>query len=138
MESLERSESQLLINVGPLSISQVPTLLARCDAVIFPSLMESCSASPIEAMYMNKLLFASDLPFVHESCGGAPIYFDPTSPRDIARAIVSGLSDTRIATEHRRRTQEVLAGIPTPRDRALAYLQAMTGVSDAHAHQPVQ
>ena len=55
--------------------------------VIFPSLLECFSATPIEAMIMKKPVFASDRLFVRQSCDGFVNYFDPNSPESIAKSI---------------------------------------------------
>lgn len=76
-----------VVNVGSLSIADCPAFYKRMDAIIFPSLMECFSATPLEAHLMNKPLLASDRPFVKEISGDHPFYFDPLSPDSIASAV---------------------------------------------------
>ena len=76
-----------IINVGGLTLSQCPTFYNAMDGVIFPSLLECFSAVPIEAMMMQKPLFASRLPFIRDVCDGNCSYFDPLDASDIARTI---------------------------------------------------
>lgn len=73
-----------MINIGELSVAQVPSFLYELDAVIFPSLLECYSATPIEALAMRKPLFASDLDFIKNPTMGAAIYFNPQEADDIA------------------------------------------------------
>jgi glycosyltransferase involved in cell wall biosynthesis len=75
------------INIGELTASQCPSFYKMVDAVIFPSLLECFSATPIEAMYMNTPLFASDRSFIREMCFDFPIYFEPTSIESISGVI---------------------------------------------------
>lgn len=82
----EDFRSQIL-NVGPLSVAQCPSFYKQLDGFVFPSLLESFSASPIEALAMGLPVFASDRPFVRDTCGDAPVYFDPGDPRSIAASI---------------------------------------------------
>lgn len=114
-----------LANVGSLTVEQVPTLLAACDASIFPSLLESFSATPLEAFAMRRPLFASNRGFVRDSCADAPIYFDPESPSDIADEIARALTSPELLARHVERGSQLLAGHLTPRQRAVRYLQTL-------------
>lgn len=111
-----------VINVGPLSPEQCPDFYRQIDAVFFPSLLESFSATPLEALASRKPLFASDRPFVSEICRDFPMYFDPNSPEDAARVIADfvehGISSERVESACRH-----VHSLPGARDRALAYLQ---------------
>lgn len=113
------------INVGPLTIEQVPTLLEACDASILPSLMETFSVTPLEAFAMRRPLFASNRAFVHDSCADAPIYFDPRSPSDIADALENALTAPEMMMKHVERGLDVLAEHLTPRRRAIRYMQIL-------------
>ena len=92
---LSQISSQLIYpftNVGRLRLAQCPTFYSNLDAVIFPSLLESFSAVPIEALIMKKPLFASDRPFVSSVIESYCQYFDPDSPFDAANSIASYFS----------------------------------------------
>jgi glycosyltransferase involved in cell wall biosynthesis len=113
-----------IVNVGDITISQCPMFYEQLDAVIFPSLLECFSATPLEAMYMRKPLFASDRPFVRDSCGEYPWYFDPNSPQDAARAIAeyrgSGGNMARLEA-----AREHVLSLPNAGHRARAYVEAI-------------
>lgn len=79
-------------NVGSLTLAQCPTFYKAMDGVIFPSLLECFSATPLEAMVMERPLFASDRPFIRDVCGGFAQYFDPLDPISIADAIAAYFS----------------------------------------------
>ena len=57
------------------------------DAIIFPSLLECFSATPLEAMIMKKPLFASDRGFIKDVCFDFAYYFEPTDPESAAAVI---------------------------------------------------
>lgn len=118
-----RSESfrGSLINVGPLTISQCPSFYESLDGVIFPSLLECFSATPLEAMYMRKPLFASDRPFVRDFCGDYPWYFDPNSPQDAAKQIAQYAASDRNADRLNAAHRHVLS-LPNARDRVSNYM----------------
>jgi glycosyltransferase involved in cell wall biosynthesis len=67
-------------NVGELSLAQCPSFYNAMDAIIFPSLLECFSATPLEAMAMRKQLFVSDRPFNRDVCGDFAHYIDPLNP----------------------------------------------------------
>ncbi len=85
----EKSEAfkSSIINVGSLTVAQCPTFYQKMDAVIFPSLLECFSATPLEAMVMEKPLFASDRDFIRDVCGEFAYYFDPMNPESAANLI---------------------------------------------------
>ena len=74
-------------NVGAISVAQCPSFYNLLDGVIFPSLLECFSATPIEAMIMKKPVFASDRLFVKQACEDFVNYFDPVDPDSIAKSI---------------------------------------------------
>src|SRR5690554_2886377 len=78
-----------IVNVGSLAVTQCPSFYQALDAVIFPSLLECFSATPLEAMAMEKPLFASDRRFVRDICGDFALYFDPLDPENVADVIAS-------------------------------------------------
>lgn len=81
-----------VVNVGALSVPQCPSFYELLDAVIFPSLLECFSATPLEAMVMRRPLFASDRGFIRDVCAEDANYFDPLDPESIAYCIFSFFS----------------------------------------------
>ncbi|ODA22639.1 glycosyltransferase [Photobacterium damselae] len=76
---------------GVLKNTQCPNFYERIDALIFPSLLECFSVSPLEAMMMNKLVFASNYSFIREVYGESVFYFDPLDAENIANVIAGNL-----------------------------------------------
>lgn len=112
-------------NVGPLSLAQCPSFYRAMDGVVFPSLLECFSATPLEAMFMERPLFASDRGFVRDCCADNARYFEPTDPADAAAAIIDWYENTA-ADERQARVdaarRHVLA-MPDSRDRARRYME---------------
>lgn len=112
-------------NVGPLSLAQCPSFYRAMDGVVFPSLLECFSATPLEAMFMERPLFASDRGFVRDCCADNARYFEPTDPADAAAAIIDWYENTA-AEERQARVdaarRHVLA-MPDSRDRARRYME---------------
>lgn len=113
-------------NLGVLAVAQCPTFYQHMDAVIFPSLLECFSATPLEAMAMEKPLFASDRGFVRDACGDFAWYFDPEDPRAAADLIAdyinnhAGHNDEKLAA-----AREHVINFSNARQRAEHYLRIM-------------
>ncbi|WP_248789692.1 glycosyltransferase [Escherichia coli] len=111
--------------VGEISVNQCPSFYESIDAVIFPSLLECFSATPIEAMVMKKILIASDLPFVTEVCKDSAHYFDPNDVVSIFNTI-KGVMDNPISNESIiNSAKEIVRDIPSARSRAQSYLDIL-------------
>lgn len=76
-----------VINVGALNVNECPNFYEKMDAIIFPSLLECFSATPLEAMIMKKPLFASDRGFIKDVGLDFAFYFEPTNPESAAAVI---------------------------------------------------
>lgn len=68
---------------GPVTISDLPDFYDSVDIVLFPSLLECSSATPMEALYMNKEILASDRSFIKDVCEERATYFDPLDSEDL-------------------------------------------------------
>lgn len=112
-----------LINVGPLKVSQVPGFLSAAAGTVFPSLLESFSITPLEALAAGSPLAASDRQFVSEAVGECAEYFDPTDPESIAAALLRVLDDS--STERVKRGLRLAEGWPTPDRRVSSFLSAI-------------
>lgn len=75
------------VNVGPLTLPQSASFTNQLDAVVFPTLLECFSATPLEARALGTPLFASDIPAVNAPMGDYPIYIDPLDPIGMAATI---------------------------------------------------
>jgi glycosyltransferase involved in cell wall biosynthesis len=110
------------VNVGRLKIVQCPAFYRSLDAVVFPSLLECASATPLEALAMEKPLFASDRPFNHDLCSHHAHYFDPLSPASAAAVIARVFAAGGLDPAALRAAREHALAFSNPRDRALKYL----------------
>ena len=114
---------QYVSTVGSLSPDQCPSFYQQLDGVVFPSLLECFSATPLEAMVMEKPLFASDRHFVRDVCGNNAVYFDPVDPNDIANKIADYLkSDIDYSYELKQAKTHALS-FSNAKGRAEGYLK---------------
>ena len=111
-------------NVGSLSVGQCPSFYLAMDAIIFPSLLECFSATPIEAMAMERPVFASNKRFVRDVCSGYAFYFDPLDPADAARALAIYIRNQKHNDGLRlAQAKEHAMNFSSPRGRAQKYLE---------------
>lgn len=115
---------QRIKNVGPLSLAQCPAFYESLDAVLFPSLLESFSATPLEALLMRRPLFASDRAFVRDCCGEHAMYFDPEDPDVAATAILRWLEQDPIdRARWVNSAYEYVMTLPSSNSRAVNYCE---------------
>lgn len=76
-----------VINLGSVEPKYCPYLYEVSDIVFAPTLLEVFSAVYPEAMYSQKPIITTDLPFTRSICGDAALYFDPSSTDDAADKI---------------------------------------------------
>lgn len=113
-------------NVGTLDVTECPSFYSQMDAVIFPSFLECFSAAPLEAMAMEKPLFASDRGFVRDVCGEFALYFNPEDPQAAAELIADYINNQfGRDTEKLAAAREHVIQFSNARQRAMAYLQIM-------------
>ncbi|MFC3033119.1 glycosyltransferase family 4 protein [Pseudoalteromonas fenneropenaei] len=78
-------------NLGSLNVNQCPAFYQAMDLILFPSFLECFSATPFEAMLMNKPVFASDKPFIRDACAEHVFYIDPNDASHGSKVIVDYL-----------------------------------------------
>jgi len=88
-----RGLGDTIINLGSVPMALVPSLYQQTDALLLPTLLESFSGTYVEAMFHQRPILTSDLPFAHGVCGAAAYYFDPADPDTMFAAINAMLSD---------------------------------------------
>lgn len=109
-------------NLGPQRVEQLPDLYASCEGVVFPSLLESFSAAPLEAIAADRPLVASDRNFVRDVTANAAIYADPRDAGAWADAIMRARTDAGTQGKLARAREEGRRTLQNPRDRAYSYL----------------
>jgi glycosyltransferase involved in cell wall biosynthesis len=125
-EWASRSETlkRYALNLGPLVIAQVPSVYKQSTIAIFPSLLESLSVSPLEALACGCALAASDRAFVRDVIGeGAALYFDPHEPEEAASQLARLLGSRELRERLIRNGRNIAHKWPTARDRAWSYLE---------------
>lgn len=74
--------------LGPLPDDEIPPLMARATALLFPSLAEGFGLPVLEALAARLPVICSDLPVLHELAGDAALYLPAQDAHSWARAII--------------------------------------------------
>jgi glycosyltransferase involved in cell wall biosynthesis len=77
-----------LICVGEIAQRDLARWFQYCDAMLFPTLLESFSSTYVEAMHFGLPIITSDIDFAHAVCDNAAIYCDPWCHQSIKNAIL--------------------------------------------------
>ncbi|HOW43031.1 MAG TPA: glycosyltransferase family 1 protein [Candidatus Omnitrophota bacterium] len=82
-----------VVCTGLLRHEELAALYARAEAFVFPSTLEACPQTLLEAMANRLPIAASFSPPMPEICFQAAVYFVPDNPPDIAAKLKSVLQD---------------------------------------------
>ena len=106
----EKNLQQHIRFLGLLPHNEVLRLYSQAEAFVFPSTLEACPHTLIEAMTFGLPIAAANYAPMPEICGSAAIYFDPKQPDEIAEALKHILfnRDLRASLKNaaRRRSRE--------------------------------
>lgn len=118
-------------NIGSLTVSQCPNFYEEMDAIIFPSLLECFSATPLEAMAMEKPLFASDRDFVRDVCHDYAFYFDPLDPVSAVN-LINDYIDNKFNNDTTRlkNARSHALNFSSPKQRAEQYLNIIRNINN--------
>jgi len=132
LQAIERYNLQdHVVNVGPLAQEELGGWFSHCDALLMPTLLESFSASYLEAMHFGLPILTSDLDFAREICEDAAFYFDPWDTASIRNAIIEVKNRPDMAKELVAKGKECLARMDnTWEGIAMGVLEAIQAVAD--------
>jgi glycosyltransferase involved in cell wall biosynthesis len=122
--SLRNDEFKKYVStVGSLSPDECPSFYEQIDGVVFPSLLECFSATPLEAMVMEKPLFASDRGFVRDVCGSHAMYFNPLDANSVADHIANYFKSNLDRTAQLQQARNHALNFSSAKGRAEQYLE---------------
>lgn len=127
-DALDSDTKRYSTNFGILPLAELPGLYRSMDLFVFPSLLESYSASPLEAQACGVPVAVSDREFMRAVLKDSVAYFDPLDPASAA-AVLSPLLDSRQA---RQRLVDLgfanVSVVPSSRYRAESFVEAMSAL----------
>jgi glycosyltransferase involved in cell wall biosynthesis len=118
----------IIINVGPVDMGNVPSLYQQTDALLMPTLLESFSGTYVEAMYHGKPIFTSEIDFARDICGDAAFYFDPLDENSILSTIKSVHENDKVLLDKIELGHKRLSGFPTWQD----VFEKLIGIIEKH------
>ena len=130
-DALSPQKQRGLVNHGEVTPSGLKELYASAHAVIFPSLIECASATPLEARVLGLPLLASDRDLVSGSAGSANVLFDPLDPMSAAEAVRILVADRQRLYDDAARDAEAYRVALKERSRTLAYVEIIDGLLDS-------
>lgn len=89
--------------LGYVTDEELRALYEAAALFAYPSFYEGFGYPPLEAMSCGCPVVVARSSALPESCGGAAVYCDPSSPQDIADKIAWILDNSRVALELRNR-----------------------------------
>jgi glycosyltransferase involved in cell wall biosynthesis len=101
-----------IVNVGQVPNMLMPSLYNQCDALIFPSLLETYGLPYIEAMACEKPILTSDLDFAHDICGEVAYYFNPFDSDSILTEMQRVFSDEEERIERIKKGKLKVQNLP--------------------------
>lgn len=112
-----RRLNDIIVNLGSIPREHVYSVLAECDALIMPTLMETFGLPYVEALEAGCSILTSDRDFARAVCGDDAEYFDPTDPKDILAKILSLKQRVQSSIEQQReKTFDVRSVVSTSWD----------------------
>jgi glycosyltransferase involved in cell wall biosynthesis len=126
LEGIEKRRlSEVIVNIGPVPMKDVPSLYRSVDGLILPTLLESFSGTYVEAMHFGIPIFTSDLDFAHDVCRDAAFYFDPLDPLQILSTLGKAYTDKQALEHAVERGFELVRSMPSWHDVARQYLSIL-------------
>lgn len=92
--------------LGLIPHESLVKLYSRATAFLFPSTLEACPQTLIEAMACGVPIAASNVPPMPEICENAAIYFDPFDKNDIAEKINLIITDENLQSRLKKTSLE--------------------------------
>lgn len=87
------SLQDILIPIGNVPADCVASLYQQVDGLLLPTLLESFTATYVDAMHFGVSIFTSQRDFAEEVCGETAFYFDPLSAQSIVDTIHAGYAN---------------------------------------------
>tara|TARA_A100001011_G_scaffold356563_1_gene400691 strand:- start:9882 stop:11012 length:1131 start_codon:yes stop_codon:yes gene_type:complete len=126
-KGLNIKNKSFIKNHGRLNLKDLKEFYKTIDCVIFPSLLECFSATPIESLFFKKILFCSNRDFIKDSIGENAVFFDPydlDSTKKVIKSFFNNKNSNDINKILETGYQYVLK-LPTSAERSSEYLKIL-------------
>lgn len=127
LSEIERGSDECFINVGPISQAECAALYRDTDGLLFPSLNETSSSAPLEAMLMGRPVISTSLDFMMGATQGDGFYFTVGDVDGAVKAIQEALLGSEQACaqlDRARRRMSQRINVDTQADQYINILLA--------------
>lgn len=97
-----------IVNHGRCTQKELAEIYCKCSICFLPTLLETFSASSLEAMYFNLNIVASDFLFNREVIEDSGLYFEPMNAADAADKIFRLIDDKDLCCDLRIKMESQL------------------------------
>ncbi len=119
-----------ILNLGTVVQKNCPSIYSQCDALFFPTLLETFSASYPEAMKLNLPILTSDFSFSRDVCENAALYFNPLDEYDIVEKIMDLIRNKELSESLVSNGVSRLKFFESAESRACKYLELLEQISE--------
>lgn len=136
LDSKLNHRDEVMLNLGEVPVSEVPSCYHAVDCMLLPTLLESFTGNYPDAMQAGVPIITSDLDFAHVVCKDAAMYVDPMDAQAIAKALI------QLADSKSMRDQLILKGYERYSRLSISWDQIARDTVDAleriaaHQHLP--
>lgn len=88
----EHKVENIVENIGHVALNEIANVYTHHNGLFLPTLLESFSRTYLEAMYLGKPIFTSNLDFAYEICKDIAFYFNPLDANEIIETITNAYS----------------------------------------------
>lgn len=128
MRRLGLQGNRVFINVGAVTLNQLPPLYLATDGLIMPSLNETSSASPLEALTMNRPVFLLDTPLMRMLAEDRAIFLSDKCFADAARTAIEAIEEIHRYPNADLPARVWLESLPTAPEQAAMYVHILHDV----------
>lgn len=125
LQTIKDNKLTCLHNLGIVSTQDISFYYRNCDALLFPSILESYGLPLIEAMAFEKAILVSDLDFAHSICGDSAFYFNPFDAEGILNVMKSFDMDMTILSSKLQSAKDKIQKLPSWNEFILKFEKAL-------------
>ncbi len=118
-------------NIGSYSYEEVYGLYEKAEIVFVPSILETFSATYLEAFASGKPLVVSNKKFSREICKDAAVYVNPYKSKKAALLIDKLIKDVNLQDNLKKKGYERLKSFPSQEERANRIIKLLKKVLDS-------
>jgi glycosyltransferase involved in cell wall biosynthesis len=126
-ESKKLDVEQYLENIGPYNYANVLSIIDSASIIFVPSILETFSASYLEAFASKRPLITSNKGFAKDICKDAAIYVDPLRADQLANAIDQLIMDVELQKTLIGRGEKIIKEYGNQEDRVNSIIKYLKG-----------